>query len=159
MRILNGLSVDGYGVLVTDDINFLDRNVHILSNSQRDEIDNERHEFLFCPKTCNFFSKMQVRPYSFETSNNTIVNKITLAELNYWNQNCQSDDGEIYLIVSNSCNATARIPISQLCRTETPVLREKTYSDDELRRILASTFQKGLEFQETLKGKKWKNQQ
>lgn len=151
MPVLSGLSVDGYGILATDDINFLDRNVYLLANSERNN-DNERNEFLFCPKTCNFFNQMQIRPYSFETSNNTTISHITLAELNYWNSSCRPYDNskKLYIVVSNKCNQITRVPIESLHRTQTPVLREKSYSNDELVKILNETFQRGLKLKQSI---------
>lgn len=151
MRILSGLSVDGYGVLATDDINFLNRDVHVLANSERDK-NNERNEFLFCPKICNIFYKMHIRPYSFETSNNTNVIPITLAELNYWNSRCipSENSKKLYIVASNSCNTITRVPIENLIRVETPVLRVKQYRDDELVQLLNNTFKNGLKLKQSI---------
>lgn len=151
MRVLSGLSVDGYGILATDDSNFLDGNVYLLANSERND-NNERNEFLFCPKTCNAFNQMQIRPYSFQTSNNTNVLPITLAELNYWNASCRpyENNKKLYIVVSNKCNQITRVPIESLHRTQTPVLRAKSYSNDELVKILNETFQRGLKLKQSI---------
>lgn len=83
---------------------------NVLSNSQRDEND-VRNSFDFCTQICKKNKQMEVRPYSFKTSQVNKTKKITMAELPHWKVKFEawSNRKKKYLITVTNCNQLFRI--------------------------------------------------
>jgi hypothetical protein len=108
---------------------------NVLSNSERDEV-STRNSYAFCGKVCEKSKKMEVRPYTFKTTQVNEIKKITLSELPHWKSNFEawSNEKKRYLILVNSCNELSRVSFDDFVRgkIKIPSLISKNFSYNEM---------------------------